>query len=437
MRCLGRTIGCLLLTLIIMIAPLSIWLVVVWTNLINDVDQYVENLDDEAYEDMAIVILPAFAQMMSDTEREQHNNEAAADAIGVFSDVMINLDGDDWRNIIEDEIDPFWVRELLQTNLTNILDYWRFESNYVSIQADLSPLANVISGENGQTFQNEVFGALQNLDTCTSSENMVIDAIIDNRENRRLPNCRPTDDRLEQLESEFEEGRLLLAEDLSGLPNYYFDVRAESGETEAERDKFDKDAHDTRRVFFLLDRSLPVILIVPLMLLSLIVVVTVRSAKGFFLWTSIALIGTSFFTVLPLIPWIYGLIIDGPQASISGDANLELVLEVQRVMFSAFSGPILLVVGVMAFIGIGFLVLAALLRNPHAPTQQQVYYYVPSGQTGSYTTVGGTATPSNFPLQQTSPTPPSPAPEEGGANNPNAPDDRTFIPPDSQSKSKE
>ena len=437
MRCLGRTIGCMLLSMIIMITPMAIWMVVAWGGLINNVDSYVENLDDESYNDMAVLVIPAVAQFAGQNERGVQNEEIG-DSLSVFSNVIANLDGADWREIIDGKLDPEWVKDLLQTNLNYLIDYWNYETDYLVIEADFAPIVAVLSEDSGEQITQDVFAAYQNLDECDAIQNQLIEDTVTNQNNNMLPKCYPNTENLERIQAQFVAGRDYMVARLTDLPDSYLDVRAQQANADA-LEQYDSNMHDVRRGFFMVDQALPVILLFPLMLLSLIVVITVRSAKGFFLWTSIALIGISFLTIFPLIPWMYGLIFNTTDSGLvrSNDAAFNLGLSVQRVLFGEFSGPILLSVGVMIFIGFGFLLLAALLRNPHATQPQQVYYYVPSGQTGSYANVA-TSGSSQLPIQPA----PNIAPPGGSSaverhkeelNTPELQNDRTFIPSDTQS----
>lgn len=481
MRCLGRTLSCLLLAVIIMIAPVSIWTVIIWDSVITNVDEYTASLDDTAYEDMAIFVIPGIAQIHSDSIRATNLNSEKALSLAVFAQTIIAIDRADWQSYIDGLFEPAWVREILNSNLQQLRAYLDFESTTLNAQADLKPVYDAISGETGEILAANVFESVRALDDCTNAQNRTVSDILAGDSVTMMPDCRPEDDLLAQVEIEFNRGRLLLATDLASVPDFQFDMRtriaAENSPdgnidtgpdtTNADLAEFDKGAHDMRRVLFLIDQTFVVILLFPLMILSLIVVVTVRSAKGFFLWTAIALLGTSTLTLLPLVPWIYGSIIENPRGvRLAGatDPALELGFEIQRQLLGALSGPVIVWVTIMAFIGIGFLLLAALLRSPNASTQQQVYYVMP-GQTGSYPTPTGSGaiTPAQqvMHVQQT----PVPAPTEASVNTspnqadsqqpqgrksggntsaaerhkdslsrPDLPNDRTFIPPNDESK---
>lgn len=449
MRCLSRALGCMLLSLLVMLAPVSIWTYAVWESTIANVDGYTDSFDEAAYEDMTIFVIPGVAQIHSETLRVD-GYETKARAIGIFAQVIIATDRADWQRYIDGLIQPEWVRELLSSNLRRMVEFADFETTTLTVEADLNPVYQAISGETGATLQQNVFESFRELDPCSINQLENIDSILDGSSTNALPACRPNDEQLAQLRETFTEGRLALANDIKQLPDFQFNLR-ERPTTEAELQEFDEDMHDVRRVMYLIDETLAVILMFPVMLLSLIVVITVRSAKGFFLWTSLALLGTSTFTLAPLVPWIYGLLFENPSGNaITGtnDPGVELAFEMQRQLLGALSGQILIWVSVMAFVGVGFLLLAALLRGPSANPKQPVYYVMP-GQTGSYPTPTGMgSTPTNPPMTYTAPPQTSnqpPLPGASGANptrgssavdlhkdsldKPGLPEDRTFIPP--------
>jgi len=437
-----------------MVAPLSIWTIVLWNSVITNVDSYTASLDDDAYEDMAVFVIPGIGQLHSELLRQAGEPERAQD-IQIFAQTIIAIDRADWQGYISELIDPVWVRTMVTTNLQTLVAYTEFETDTLRFEADLRPVYDAITGETGMQLTENVFASVRDLDACTDAQNQLIEDILVGRSNVVLPECRPNEAQLDMLYATFNSGRRALAADIENLPDYEFNLReqiadaddlTDLGFTSEESDlaEFDRGMHETRRIIFFIDQTLAVILIAPVMLMALIVVITVRSAKGFFLWTSLALISTSAFTLAPLVPWIYGLLIENPRArDITGttDPGVELVFELQRLTLGALSGPILVWVSIIAFIGFGFLLLAALLRGPNTNTQQQVYYVMP-GQTGSYPTPTGeisTTPPQQFGYT----TPPPQSPQQGGTSavdrhkssldKPGLSEERTFIPPNDDS----
>ena len=458
MRCLGRTFGCLLLALIVMIAPAAIWGVVIWNNLLTNVDEYTARLDEESYDDMTIFVIPVVAGIASPDPTDDSQDEKRAQ-IELFAETIINIDRNQWKSLIDGYISADWVQTVLNVNLRSIRRYLDFETDEVNIRADLTPVYNAISGDAGSALSDGVFAAVRQLDECNDRQSETIDKLLQGDPDPSVPRCRPTESQLDLMQNFFNAGRMHIVAELETLEDFQLDVRQQAIDNDS-IEQFDRDAHDSRRGFFLIDRILPVILLAPVMLMALLVVISVRSAKGFFLWASFALIGSAFFTLLPLIPWIWGVIVDNPQdnSALTGsqDPAVELLVELQRVLLSAFTGPILSAVGLMAFIGIGFLLLAALLRGPQSNTQQQVYYVMP-GQTGQFGSTGTPmpviyqtppGTPQPQPVQPMSPseptqvTPAPPAvPTQGSSaadihkdalNRQDVADEHTFIPSDSQ-----
>lgn len=381
MRCLGRFVGCLLLVMVAMVAPFTIWTVLLWGELSN-ADRYTDSLSDEAYEDLTLLVLPGIAQIASGAAYDKQDTENG-DALQIFSQMIFNLDIERWRSIIGDQLDPEWLKDTLKTNLDNVLTYWRFESENLDIQADMTPLIEVLQGDNGAAITAAVISETATFENCTDDQLDTIDTTLKGggpNNTISVPACDPGDENLNLLRSQFEQARLLLVNDLEDLPNYQFALQAEVTDTSSDVAQFNEDVFEMRRVLFLIDQTVVVLLLLPVMLMSLIVVITVRSAKGFFLWTSLALIETALLTLLPLMPYIYNLVINPQRPAFAGTSNTDFVLgfELIGLFFSSFAPTILVAVAVMAFVGIGFLILAALLKAPQGRAQQPVYYVMPS-----------------------------------------------------------
>jgi hypothetical protein len=118
---------------------------------------------------------------------------------------------------------------------------------------------------------------------------------------------------------------------------------------------------------------------VPVMLFSLLVMAAVRSAKGFFLWIGLTLIGSGLLTFAPLLAWLSNLL--NPQETAGETLDrlaLEAFLEFQRSLAQELGGAIAGVAILMLIVGIVAIVIAALLKGPQEEPEQQLYYLAPA-----------------------------------------------------------
>lgn len=477
MRCLGRMVGCLLLVLVVNIAPVSIWTVLMWGELSN-ADAYTESLSDDAYQEMTLLVLPAIAQAASGAATDGGEEEIAV-SLNIFTQMIINLNFDVWRSIFGGLLDPNWVKETLNDNLSSIFTYWRFENDEINIQADLEPVAIALDGENGAAIAEGVFAATRDMEDCDASQLNEVDQILTGFDTSPgtteadtaflLPACNPGDEYMGQLEEHFETARFRLLSEMETLPDYQFDLREQSTDTPEEVEQFDQGFFELRRALFVIDETVVVLLLFPVMLMSLVVVVTVRSAKGFFLWMGVALISIAAVTLFPLIPYIYNLILNPQRPALAGNTSTSSVLgfEVVSLLVSSFAPSVLVATGVMLFIGVGFIVLAALLKAPQRRAQQPVYYVVPQNavpvsgatpmppmmQVGTQQMTPTMQPPVPTPPPQQPTPPPAPSSQElkrstssqpmsstaaekhrAALERNDLPDDRTFIPTETDSR---
>ncbi|PJF39460.1 MAG: hypothetical protein CUN55_14280 [Phototrophicales bacterium] len=352
--------------------------------------------------------------------------------------MILNIERERLQAILGDQFDPNWLKELLKTNLNNFFSYRKFENESLNIQADMTPIAEALAGDNGIAIIDAIIEETRRFDDCTDAELQLIDTLIaSDSEIGGLPPCNPGEENLALLRTYLEQARTYMLSELGNLPDYQLDLRRQLSRNSAELEEFDRSAFEIRRILIFVDNAIVILLFLPIMLMSLVIVFAIRSAKGFFLWTGLAMIETAFLTLFPLLPYIYNLVANPQRAALSGNTNTEYVLifELLGLLFSSFAPAIFAIVALLTFVGISFLILASLLKVPQVQTQQPVYYMMPSNTLA----VNTTPTPSAMPI----PTTPSPLPRRKRLSTFSAqssetpttsnsesdlPDDHTFIP---------
>lgn len=406
MRCLGRLIGCLLLVMVVAITPAILWFFTMW-NIISNADKYTSTLDDKAYEELALLVLPAVAQSISDGRYSEQRNVEGEQA-AFFSRVVLNLSADEWKAAADGLIEPEWVRHNLNSNLTNIFAFEDYKTDTLAVLIDLAPVATAFDAQ-GDALITAMVDAIAARENCTTEQRNQYEAFLNPRNPfakqpaARFPNCNPGTETLAVIRTRLEDGRTAVLDYLNELPNYQWDLRHEAARTQqASLEDVDKTLAETRKAMVFLNEALIAILLIPIMLLSLIVVFAVRSAREFFFWMGLPLLTSGLFTLFPLVPWIYGLVYNDTPGVVT-DSSYQLGLRFQRWAFSAFSGPILAEVLVLLGIGLVCLVLAGLIRERQP--QQPIYYVMPSTAgfpAGQYVQ---TTTPTPQPVQVINSTP--------------------------------
>lgn len=406
MRCLGRLFGCMLLVMVIAVIPAVLWVFTMW-NIVSNADEYTSTLDEKAYEEMALLVLPGVAQGVSDGRTSQQRTIEARQA-AFFSRVILNLTPEEWETAADGLIDPVWLQDNLNTNLTNLFAFADYEVDTLDVSVDFSPVA-IAFDQNGDALIEDIITALESRSNCTAEERDLYTEFIEQQSTltaptaSTFPNCNPGENILATMEVRLQEGRAIILAYLNELPDYQWDLRQEAARAEGTNlEEVDNTLAEIREAMFVMDQSLVAILFLPMMLLSLVVVVAVRSAREFFFWMGLPLLVSGVFTLFPLIPWMYGLLYNNDPGVVSG-STYQLGFRAQRWAFSAFSQPILVEVLLLLGVGLMFLVLAGLIRERHP--QQPIYYVMPGATgfpAGQYVQ---TTTPAPQPVQMVNSTP--------------------------------
>jgi hypothetical protein len=309
--------------------------------------------------------------------------------------LIAHLDNREWDTLSVLVVPPGWVEQEINRNLDSFMA-WLDGDKDLEIVFQTEVIRRRLSGQPGENAMQMIGAALPE---CASEEEQQFQQYLDEQEGVVFPYCRPTDpdlvialggildtlrtDTAEQIPEQFdilEEMRQAVRED-ANTPDEK--QRAEKAFSDTELNRF-------RSGITLYKRLLPLTLMIPLVLLSLIVIVTIRSSKSFFRWMGGLLVIGSLFTLFPLflLPFIL--------SDLSLDAEIEegfaaggaLMAEVVgnrmvHLMVGAFTWPILGQSAALVGIGFLFLVLSVLLRYPGEPreTAPAVQYVISPYQT--------------------------------------------------------
>lgn len=431
MRCLGRIIAFWILIILIVVIPTTIWLEAMW-DIATAPDTYTDTLDDEVYQSLAPLLIPALADGM--LEREY------VPEVRLVQAIIQNIDDNEWEAISADIIEPAWLQEEMGRNMSGLMTYLHGESDSVSIQINSESLHARLTEDSGE-IAGALTTAMADWDTCTLRDGEAYEAFIA-EERTTLPICRPTSSAMERFEAAVMAGLERMAEELP--EDEPLDLKArliEEGQVTAT--EYDNELRDIRRFVIFIDHAGPVFLLFPVMLLGLIMIFAVRTAREFFLWAGLPLVLGGLLTLLPLVSWLYTL--TEPFQDTSDNSLVVLgaaaFFDVTRVLARDLTTPVLFVAFLMVTTGFVFLVLSSVLPDRQEAVQQ--YFYVPTTGSGTPTP---TPVPTHTPPQQpvirestgqpvSGPISPPPTPTET-ARNPGIPtgetgtymDDMTFIP---------
>jgi hypothetical protein len=255
------------------------------------------------------------------------------------------------------------------------------------------------------------------LPICSPDEQDQLEAYTSDPENSVFPYCQPErPDLRDSLLTVLNDARLEAAEDLPIDIDVITEMHAAASEEvgEGQRNPFSEAELDQFRSGIRLWKSLlPLTLMIPLALLSLIVMFAVRSWKNFFRWMGWPLIIGCMFTLVPLffLPFL--------APDLNFEAELEggfstggaLIAEVVsnrmvELMIGQFTWPILIQSAVLLVLGFVLTVISFLLPDTETPPEPPIssaYATIPVYQTPT-----GELRLADTPPQATTPPPGSP-----------------------------
>jgi hypothetical protein len=365
MRCLGRLLGLVLAVFFVSMLPCSLWTFNT-QRITLEGDTYKRVFKDkDFYDELTPRVLPALLKGLQ---------EENPDGGGVsFLEVINHLNSHDWKQIAPTLIPPGWVEHEVETNLDSVLA-WLDGNQDLAIVFQTEPLSRWLSGSPGEDALPQIAQALP---PCSPDQEQQFEQFVNDAEGIAFPYCRPEDRALlQKLNPLLDSARLAAAEQLPTELNVVEEMRkaisehtADSADKQAaEKAYSDEELNRFRSAVRLYKRLLPLTLMIPAALLSLIVIVAIRSSKMFFRWMGWSLIIGSLFTLLPLffLPFV------AHDMSFSGElesgfaAGGALIAEVVgsrmiKLLIGAFTWPILEQSAGLIAIGFFFTVLSVLL----------------------------------------------------------------------------
>ncbi len=414
MRCLGRLLGLILAVFFVGMLPCSLWTYNT-QRITLEGDTYKRVFKDkDFYDELTPRVLPALLKGLQE--------EDPAGTTVSFLEVINHLDAHDWKQIAPTLIPPGWVEHEVQTNLDSFLA-WLDGNQDLVIVFQTEDLSRWLSGDPGKNALPQIAQALP---ACSPDQEQQFAQFVNETADVAFPYCRPEDSALlSQLNPLLDSARLAAADQLPTELNVVEEMRQALRERAsdpahqqaAEKAYSDEELNRFRSAVRLYKRLLPLTLMIPAVLLSLIVIVAIRSSKMFFRWMGWALIIGSLFTLLPLffLPFMARDMSFSSELESGFAAGGALIAEVVgsrmvKLLIGAFTWPILEQSAVLIAIGFFFTVLSVLLRDPDAPQDDAgptmvavPAYQTPGGMIMSETPTRLDTTPSATPPTQRTP----------------------------------
>jgi hypothetical protein len=372
--------------------------------------------DKDFYQDLLPAVLPA---LLEDLENQEDTSEDTVTLLHVIN----HLDQRDWEQIAPQLVPIEWVEYAVEANLDSFLAWLDGDAPDLEIIFRTEALRRRLSGSPGEVAVQMMASALPE---CSDVEQIDFATFVDGTDGSVFPYCRPArSDLQESLITILNQARLDAAQDFPADIDVVAEMRAAAhAETgHPAHDPFsDAQLNRFRASIRLWKKLLPLTLMIPLALLSLIVILAVRSSKTFFRWMGWPVILACMFTLAPLflLPFIVpDLNIQAEMESgfATGGTLIAHIVSNRMVelMIGQFTWPLLEQSAILILLGFVFTVVSVLLSDPDAP---------PEAVVSSYATMPVYQSPSDPVRMQDMPTrledtlPPDPAPSprnQGGS----------------------
>ncbi len=422
MRCLRQFFALWIVLLFLIVFPCSMWTFHA-QRIMLDSNTYAQAFQDEGfYNDLQPRVLPALLRGL-DTPEETPDNTVTLLA------VIEHLDPRTWDQIAPQLVPLSWVEHTVESNVDAAIAWLEGDAPALEIVFRTETMRRRLEGAEGDRAVEMMAAALP---PCTADDETQFAAYVAGETDVQFPYCLPENPDLRRsLLGIVDQARDAAVTEFPQDLNVVDEMRRISAEEIAASDGSvahepftDQDLDDFRFFVRFWKRMLPVTLMVPVTLLSIIVIFAVRSFKTFFRWMGWSLIIGCMLTLAPLffLPFVAnethfegdietGFATGGALiAEVMGDRMVEIVI-------GQFTWPVLLQSAILLVIGFIFVVLSVLVNDPDAPAEVFItpqglqVYQTPSGQMVYVDPTGSTpSAPVGTPTPGPANTPPASAP---------------------------
>lgn len=425
MRVLRRLIGLVLVLSFFIVLPTAMWLFNV-QRIVLDTSTY-DNLfkGENFYEQLAPRVLPALIEGYDDGAVQPGELE--------LRDVITALPDDEWEELVRRTglVPVEWVEAEVSRNNDAFFGWLDGDTDELELVFHTDRIRQNLRGGPGDAMVRSI---AERLPPCSAAESQQVRRFLDGAADADFPYCMPDTTALQtRVEAAIAAAR---AEAVAEIPRE-MDVLAEMEAAEAgsrpgpNDDPFTRSDLNQFRASVRLGKGLaPLNLLVPAALLSLIVIVAVRSSKSFFRWIGWSLLIGGLVALLPLffLPLLDHALSAETELEAGFASAGEFIGEIVgqrlvRLLIGAFTWPVLLQASAVVVVGFVCVVVSVLLNDPDDPLMQTA----PLAASPA-TRLTGTATRSQA-ATGTRPVPDSEGPTHLDENTPSAPRTPPPTPP--------
>jgi len=360
-----RLFALILVAIAVPLLAFAVWMGAQLPVLLN-ADTYKNGLNEQnIYPDIVPVALPAMIEAINEDSPARNVPQD-----GRLTQVINRLSPEDWRAVATELVPPQWLQQQTETMLDTLFAYFNGETDTLNLTFDMTVFRDGLIGEEGQRAAARIVSAAP---ACTPDEITQLQAIASgSADENTLPICNPPDEYDETLSGVIQDTIESFGRGIEPTTLTLFEIPALSEDEPLPAPTSDESLLGLMwlRVFFQAwEGFVPLFYLCPAGLLALIVIIGVRSLKGFGQWVGWTGVLSGLLAMLPvfLLPLA---ILDGMAETLvarTGSAELDLfqvrlATGLVNSAFSEISGPVLAQAGLLLVAGIALLVIASVRR---------------------------------------------------------------------------
>jgi hypothetical protein len=391
MRYIGRTLALCLAVIIVLVTPCAFWMFNL-QRVALDAQTYTSALQKQnVYQDF----LPALVDIAATNEDSTPAERAT------FRALLTNMSMVEWAALSEKLLPPSWLQEQIEGNINRFFAWIDGSRPIPDITFDLTILKTALS-ENARSATDDIFPKLP---ACTAEQESTLTGITPANAPGRVPLCNSQDSNLDKVVTDHLTATFnALGTSLPDRWDLAEQIRkADIGSSDSRFTEFDMVR--VRSAIWVQSRLTLLLFLIPLALLSIIVIVAVRSGKSFFRWTGWTLIGSGLLALLP-VPFFPGLVygtVSSAQPSIhegfaeGGRIVASLLGGMMGSMMARLTLSVLVQVAITIVVGFLAVALSVILPAPEPSPELEQLTPQPmptaDGMAGNSPTFGSTPRP--------------------------------------------
>ena len=355
----ARGIALLFFVLILISMPCALWTINIDTVAMNQ-DTYKTALSSQNfYGD----VLPGLTEALAHSPN-QKDNAAVQRSLQVFES---NMSDADWQELADKVLPPDWLKHEVDNNISSGFDWLNGTGSLPAFRFDLSQLKEKL------TDQNNVLSAvdllISKMPPCSQSQTKQLSnldpSVPNGMDNFQL--CSPEQG---DLKAQVETKVTMVITTAAAQTPAFIDFQQELAKSNTSPQQTQADFDHVRASIGLGNRLVFLLLLVPLALMSLIIILTVRSTKALFRWFGWALILSGLIMLIP-VPFLSGLpvlsgLTNAIQQGMGGNNPLfrGLFLGIIGSITNRMTSGIMIQVGIAIVVGFIALIIAVLVPAP-------------------------------------------------------------------------